>query len=182
MATDQTETLDLNPTEMPVIFGLWQLVPSGESDKPPTESQIMKYMVRGFELISMPITYLFYMSKEINFKYTRLQHIYIILLTLIIPASLFCLNFYYLANNIPVMPTRPTGSIPTKPADIRPEPVNTTWETYDANVKPWNEYDAKLTARTDRVQDRTIIYMVCMWMSMFALMVLFFPRLQDVSE
>lgn len=199
MAT-KTDDLDLDPTETPVIFGLWQLIPSDEPKPPPTPNPIIKYMAKAFNAISMPITYLFYFGNKIPLAYTRLQQIYIILLTLIIPAALFCLNYFYIAKKIPAkpsvgMPRKPTGCRPTEPTTSSEEDTEDspdekkkwddynksleTWEIYDSNVDIWAKYNAKLQTYADRVQDRSVSYMICIWMVMFTVLVGLFPRLEN---
>jgi hypothetical protein len=201
-----SDDLDLDPTETPVIFGLWQLIPSDEPKPPPPPNPIIKYMAKAFNAISMPVTYLFYFGNKIPLAYTRLQQMYIILLTLIIPAALFCLNYFYIAKKIKKIPTKPSVGIPRKPSGCRStEPTTSTeegaedipdekkkwddynkslvtWESYDYKMKPWNEYYAKLKAYADSVQDRSVSYMICIWMVMFAVLVGLFPRLENPTK
>ena len=203
------EVTQLDPEDLPILFGLWQLVPPGEPEQPPTESKIIRFMSHFFQYISMPITRLFYFSNQIEFRYTPPRWGYIILMTLILPVSLFCLNYYYLTDKIPTIPVKPPGSMPTKPK-ARPSSLPlSTYETifqpylfllperrsnspqyqkklddYNKAMKPWNKYNATLTFRSDSIQYRTIIYMVCMWMTMFTLMIAFFlfPSLQNTPK
>ena len=202
MAT-KTDGLDLDPTETPVIFGLWQLIPSDEPKPPPPPNPIIKYMVKAFNAISMPVTYLFYFDNKIPLAYTRRQQGYLILLTLIIPAALFCLNYFYIAKKIPAkpsvgMPRKPTGCRPTEPTTSSEENAEDspdekkkwddynksleTWESYDSKVDIWAKYNAKLQTYADRVQDRSVSYMICIWMVMFTVLVGLFPRLENPTK
>ena len=205
MAT-KTDDLDLDPTETPVIFGLWQLIPSDEPKPPPTPNPIIKYMVKAFNAISMPVTYLFYFGNKIPLTYTRLQQMYFILLTLIIPTALFCLDYFYITKKIKKRPERPTVGVPIKPVGCRPtEPTTSSeedtentsaeekkWDDYNDNLVKWERYDykanigakynAKLQTYADRVQDRSVSYMICIWMVMFAVLVGLFPRLKNTTK
>lgn len=205
MAT-KTDDLDLDPTETPVIFGLWQLIPSDEPKPPPTPNPIIKYMVKAFNAISMPVTYLFYFGNKIPLTYTRLQQMYFILLTLIIPTALFCLDYFYITKKIKKRPERPTVGVPIKPVGCRPtEPTTSSeedtentsaeekkwddyndnlvkWESYDYKANIWAKYNAKLQTYADRVQDRSVSYMICIWMVMFAVLVGLFPRLENPAK
>lgn len=204
MATD-SKGLELDPTETPVIFGLWQSIPSDEPT-PPTTSNIVKYMAKVLNAVSWPVAYLFYIGDKIPLAYGRIQHLYLILLTLIIPIALFCLNYFYIAEKIKKAPAKPTIVKPKKPNVLRLKKPDTSteeaaekipdekkkwkyynenlrlWESYDYKYKIWNEYYAKVKSYTDGIQDRTISYMICIWMVMITSLVLFFPRLQNAAK
>jgi len=158
--------VELDPSETPVIFGLWQLVPSGEPENPPTENYFVKKLAELFEKISSPITQLLYSSTKIPLEYSRLNHIGIVLLTSIIPLSLFLANYYYISKKIPKIPTRPSS----------------TSKTTATQRKTWNTYYAKLRAHYSGIQNRTMSYMICMWMSMFVLIIFLYPRLKNTTE
>jgi hypothetical protein len=202
MAT-KTDDIKLDPTETPVIFGLWQLIPSDEPKPPPPPNPIIKYMVKAFNAISMPVTYLFYFGNKIPLAYSPFQWGYLILLTLIIPTALFCFDYFYITKKIKKRPERPTVGVPIKPSGCRPTKPTTSseedaentsaeekkwddyndslvkWESYDYKMKTWNKYNAKLQTYADRVQDRSVSYMICIWMVMFAVLVGLFPRLEN---
>ena len=204
MAT-KTNELTLDPTETPVIFGLWQSIPSDEPT-PPTTSNIVKYMARVFNAISWPITYLFYFGNKIPLTYGRIQQLYIILLTLIIPSALFCLNYFYITNKIKQIPVKPIIGQPVKPSVLRLTKPDTSseeaaenipnerkkwryyndslrqWKNYDYKYKIWSEYYAKVKSYDDGIQDRTISYMICIWAIVFTLLVARYPRLQNVTK
>lgn len=204
MAT-KPDDLELDPTETPVIFGLWQLIPSDEPTLPPTQNPIIKYMSRLLNTISLPVAYLFYFGNKIPLAYSPNQKWYLILLTLILPSALFCLNYFYIADKIKKVPVMPTVSMPRKPAGCRPKKPNTSgeenpgnskeqkkwddynkntaiWESYDYKLKTWNKYNEKVQARMDSIQSRSISYMICIWMVMITSLILFFPRLQHTAE
>ena len=160
-------------------------------------------MVKAFNAISMPVTYLFYFDNKIPLAYTRRQQGYLILLTLIIPAALFCLNYFYIAKKIPAKPSvgvpiKPVGCRPTEPTTSSEEDTENTsaeekkwddyndnlvkWESYDYKANIWAKYNAKLQTYADRVQDRSVSYMICIWMVMFAVLVGLFPRLKNTTK
>lgn len=205
MAAKNNEKPEFDETETPVLFGLWQLIPSDEPTPPPTQSNIVKYMVLFFNAISMPVTYLFYFGNKIPLAYSDKQKWYLILLTLILPSALFCLNYFYIAKKVKTIPAKPTVGAPKKPTGCRPTKPNTSsendpgsaaeqkkwdeynknlriWESYEYKVKIWAKYNTKLQARMDRVQDRSVSYMICIWMVMITLLIFLFPRLQNVTK
>jgi hypothetical protein len=138
-----TDNHNLDETDTPTIFGLWQLIPSDKPPSPPTESSFVKNIATVLNTISYPIIRLFYGDK-IVLSYGRFQQLRIFLLILIIPTLLFFINYFYISKHIPS--------------------------------------SKKMKLRTDKLRDRTMIYMICIWISMFALFVLLFPRLQNISE
>jgi hypothetical protein len=164
MAT-KTNDLTLDPTETPVIFGLWQLIPSDEPQQPPKPNLFMKYMSYALNIIATPFVYLFYLENKIPLAYGRAQQLYLIFLTLIIPAALFCLNYFYITKNIKKMPSAPSVSMSKRPTS-----------------KIWNQYIEKLKAYADGIQNRTASYMICIWAIVFTLLVAFYPRLQNVAK
>jgi hypothetical protein len=164
MAT-KTDDLTLDPTETPLIFGLWQLIPSDEPQPPPTSSLFMKYISYILNIISKPIVYLFYLENKIPLTYGRAQQLYLIFLTLIIPTVLFCVNYFYITKNIKTMPSAPSISTSKRPTS-----------------KIWKTYIGKLKAYADGVQNRTILYMICIWVIVFTLLVAFYPRLENVTK
>ena len=175
--------LELDPTETPVIFGLWKLIPSGEPEKPPTENYIIKNLSLLFEMISLPIIRLLYASNQIPLEYTRTNHMGIVLVILILPLTLFLSSYY---KKIPKLPTKPFGSAPTKPFGSKTAAKTATekrkWDEYYKYVKIWNKYYANLKAYYSEIQSRNISYMICLWMSMFVLIIFLYPRLKNTTE
>jgi hypothetical protein len=116
------------------------------------------------------------------------------------------LNYFYIAEKIKKAPAKPTIVKPKKPNVLRLKKPDTSteeaaenipdekkkwkyyndnlrlWESYEYKYKIWNEYYAKVKSYTDGIQDRTISYMICIWMVMITSLVLFFPRLQNAAK
>jgi hypothetical protein len=86
---------EIDEKELPVLYGLWQLIPTDEPYKTPIESAFMKVLIQVFYWITLPVLFLFYWKNERpatteNF----LRKVYIATLIFTIPAILGLLYKY----------------------------------------------------------------------------------------
>ena len=86
---------EIDEKELPILYGLWQLIPTDGPDIIQTESIIVKWLTQAFYWISLPVLFLFYWKNERpattdNF----LRKAYIATLILTIPAILGLLYKY----------------------------------------------------------------------------------------
>ena len=143
-----------------LLIGLLNSIPPEKPKPPPTESAIVKTMAMVLEKIARPFTYLFYWNEHIPLSYNRIRQIWMIAIMMVIPLVLFCVNYFHISKTIQ--------------ENFRFRKPSMDWvknmEFNDTKPSPPNR------------QDVTMIYMTCIWMSMFVLFVIFFPRLQDMAK
>ena len=95
---------------------------------------------------------------------------------LVIPLILFCVNYFHISKNIKESLTNESENL-TVP-DLLPDlDLNFTAPDFVNNM----ELNDNKPSPPNR-QDVTMIYMTCIWMSMFVLFVIFFPRLQNMAK
>lgn len=86
---------EIDEKELPILYGLWQLIPTDEPYKTPTESVFTKVLIQVFYWITLPVLFLFYWKNERpatteNF----LRKVYMAMIILTIPATLGLLYKY----------------------------------------------------------------------------------------
>jgi len=86
----------LEEDELPPLFGLWQLIPTQDPvEKIKSDTQLFKKIIRGFELATIPLLYLFYWNKEPQlYLYDWRHKFYIAFVILVIPGILCGLYTY----------------------------------------------------------------------------------------
>ena len=157
-------------SELPGIVAA--LVQSMPSDKPPTESWIVKTMAMVLGKIALPATYLFYWNEHIPLTYSRIKQVWIMLVISVIPLILVCVNYFRKSKETLLNYDR-NGDGEVNYKDGR-------FYTTAIGIKNFFESIPEPTPPT--LQDLTIMYMTCVWMCMFVLFVLFFPRLENVTK
>lgn len=151
--------------ELPGIVAA--LVQSMPSDKPPTESAIVKTMAMVLGKIARPATYLFYWNEHIPLTYSRLKQVWIMLVISVIPLILFCVNYFRkYKETLFNWDRNRDGEVNYK---------DNRFYMLGEDIKNFFESIPEPTPPT--LQYLTIMYMTCVWMCMFVLFVLFFPRL-----
>ena len=88
-------TGEIDETELPLFYGLIQLVPTYEPTKAPTESNIVKWLVTAFYWITPPVLFFFHWQGERPEKtYNILHRLYIAIIISLIPGILLLLYKY----------------------------------------------------------------------------------------
>ena len=86
---------EIDEKELPILYGLWQLIPTDEPYKTPTESVFMKVLIQVFYWITLPVLFLFYWKNERPANTENfLRKVYIAALIFMIPAILGLLFKY----------------------------------------------------------------------------------------
>ena len=173
-----------------LLFGLLNSIPPEKPKPPPTESAIVKATAMVLEKIARPFTYLFYWNEHIPLSYNRIRQIWMIAVMLVIPLILFCVNYFHISKNIKESFTPESESDYKIPDAISNVDLNLTvpdllpgLDLNFTNPDFVNNMEFKDTKPSPpNRQDVTMIYMTCIWMCMFVLFVLFFPRLQHVAK
>ena len=81
---------EIDEKELPILYGLWQLIPTDGPDIIQTESIIVKWLMQAFYWITLPVLFLFYWKNERPANtYNFLHKVYIALIISIIPIILF---------------------------------------------------------------------------------------------
>ena len=92
-------TEEIDETELPILYGLWQLIPTDELDKIQPESLIIKSLIQIFYWITLPVLFLFYGQSERPVNTQGFLHkAYIALIISIIP---IILGLLYKYKNVP---------------------------------------------------------------------------------
>jgi hypothetical protein len=187
---ESTDPPDQDSALPGIVFGLLNSIEDEKPKPPPTESAIVKTMAMVLEKIARPFIYLFYWNEHIPLSYGRMRQIWIIAVMLVIPLILFCVNYFHISKKIKESLTNESESDYKIPAEISnvdlnfkvPEllpdlDLNFTSPEFVNNM----EFNDTKPSPPNR-QDVTMIYMTCIWMSMFVLFVFFFPRLQHMAK
>jgi len=183
---ESTDPPDQDSALPGIVFGLLNSIEDEKPKPPPTESAIVKTMAMVLEKIARPFAYLFYWNEHIPLSYSRIRQIWIIAIMLVIPLILFCVNYFHISKNIKESLTNESDSdyiisnvdLNFKFPDLLPDlDLNFTSPEFVNNM----EFNDTKPSPPNR-QDVTMIYMTCIWMSMFVLFVVFFPRLQHMAK
>ena len=162
-------------SELPGIVAA--LVQSMPSDKPPTESAIVKTMAMVLGKIARPATYLFYWNEHIPLTYSRIKQAWLMFVISVIPLILFCVN-YFRTSKETLAGYR--GGNWDRNGDGEVNYKDNILYIAAMGIKNFFESIPEPTPPT--LQYLTIMYMTCVWMCMFVLFVLFFPRLENVAK
>ena len=88
-------TEEIDETELPILYGLWQLIPTDEPDKIQPETLIIKGLTQIFYWITLPVLFLFHGQSERPANTQGFLHkVYISLIVSIIPIILGLLYKY----------------------------------------------------------------------------------------
>ena len=92
-------TDEIDETELPILYGLWQLIPTDEPDTIQSESLLVKGLTQIFYWITLPILFIFHGQIERPANTSGFLHkAYIALVISVIP---IILGLLYKYKNVP---------------------------------------------------------------------------------
>ena len=90
---------EIDETELPILYGLWQLIPTDEPDKIQSESVLVKELTKILYWLALPVLFLFHGQSERPVNTSGFLHkAYIALVISVIP---IILGLLYKYKNVP---------------------------------------------------------------------------------